>query len=159
MTVVEAVVVSLALMITTSPSKRKEKNTVSLSNDFVESLLPGIATGPKTSSRREENWIKYLRLSIAVIRLAEYDYLNRKKNGNWQSAKRFLFGRDTLFGVVCKLMKIDPKMARMKLIATRKAGTIGDPIFESISNEYLDTDTLNLNPTAADIQKIIGDKK
>jgi hypothetical protein len=132
--------------------KRKEKNNVSIREEFINDLLPGISK----SGNKNENWVKYLRLAIAVVRLAEYDYISKNKTDeDWKSAKRFLFGKNTLFTISCNLLKININMARIKLIASRKAGKVGDPIFESMTNEYTDK-YVSFNPTSKDIKDLFN---
>jgi hypothetical protein len=140
-------------MIAKYRSKRKEKNSVELRPDFVSGLLPGIQTEDKKEPPKD--WLKYFRIAISVIRLAEYDYLDGSDEEAWKSAKVFLFGRNTLFTQVCEMFNINTNMARMKLIAYKKAHKTGDPIFESISKEYADKYSLALSPTSKDIQEII----
>jgi hypothetical protein len=46
-------------------------------------------------------------------------------------------------------------MARLKIISYKKSGIVGDPIFNSMLEEYTDKETLSLNPTSEDINRII----
>ncbi len=74
---------------------------VNIGEDFVLRLFPGIDKQSEDNSNKD--WIKYLRIAIAVIRLAEYDYLSNKDGEDWKSAKAFLFGGNPMFSVVCQM--------------------------------------------------------
>jgi hypothetical protein len=136
-------------------SKRKKRNSVNVQEGFIDNLLPGVNKVHKT---KQEHWVKYLRLAIAIIRMAEYDYLSRSDPKTWKTAKVFLFGKDPLFLSVCKMLSINHNMAKLKLIAYRKAEKYGDPIFECISSEYADKYTIRLNPTSKDIKEVFNGK-
>lgn len=141
---------------TSRSNQRKQRNQIEIREEFVDGLLPGIC---KQSKSPEDNWVKYLKLAIAVCRLAEYDYLSKTSKKEWKdSAKAFLFGKNTIFATVCRLLSINLPMARMKLIAYKGANKYGDPIFEAISDEYIDQYNLKLSPTAQDIEGVLKEK-
>jgi hypothetical protein len=101
-------------------SSNKNKNTIELREGFIDQLLPGVKVTNHDKSKKD--WVKYLRISIAVIRLAEYDYLSSSDGPDWKSAKAFLFGKNNLFSVVCNLLHINKNMARLKIISYKKSG-------------------------------------
>jgi hypothetical protein len=146
----------LLFLMKISRSKNKDVKTIELREGFVEELLPGI--NEVHENTRIKDWVKYLRIAIAVIRMAEYDYLSKKSNKeDWDSAKAFLFGKNNLFTCVCDLMKINKNMALIKIISYKRADMMGDPIFSSILSEYTERDGLNLSPTSEDINKVISE--
>lgn len=152
------------MTISRSKRKRKDKNSLSIRKGFIDSLLPDPNSSKEDKKKFPYNWGKYLKLAIAVIRMAEYDYLSIKNSSDddWKSAKIFLFGRNTLFSCVCHLMKINENMARLKLVAYKKAGKVGDPIFGCMSNDDSVDDIINnktsLSTTSKEIEKILEEE-
>lgn len=75
--------------------------------------------------------LKVLRILIGVLRQAGIDYLDPKIDpDDLQEAIRTLFGiHDSPLAAVCKLLGIDCRAARLKLIECKVTGKRGDQLF------------------------------
>jgi hypothetical protein len=130
----------------------KARNNTELQGDFFDHFLPGVHI--IDSDKPAKDWVKFLRISIAAIRLAEYDYLSSQTGKDFQTAKAFLFGKNNIFSTVCTLLKINQNMALLKIISFKKSGIVGDPIFSSLASEWTEKESLILNPTSEDIDNV-----
>jgi hypothetical protein len=74
--------------------------------------------------------IKGFRILLAILRMAEHDYLSGTDD-TW-SARNVLFGGMSPLGDVCRVLGIDLRAARLLLLAWRLSGKIGDPVFRCL---------------------------